>query len=83
MNFTSVYQRGIAGQIQTITVMAYIGAEQGDSDEIRVIRTIDDRTTEDRIAYHGKGGSDWLQTQQADWTADGYDLVSTRPGTGS
>jgi hypothetical protein len=69
VNLETSYRRDGA----TITVMAYLGAEDGDGDEIRVIRTVDGAVVEDGIAYWGDGGEQWLREQDAAWIADGYE----------
>lgn len=72
MNLETSYRRGGA----TITVMAYIGGEAGDGDEIRVIHSVDGTVVEDGIAYWGDGGERWLREQDAAWIADGYENVT-------
>jgi hypothetical protein len=74
MNTTTVYQRK---GTETLTVMAYIGVEDGDGDEIRVIRTVDGSIVDDRINYHGHGGQQWLREHHAAWTVDGYEMMSS------
>ncbi len=59
--------------------MAYIGVEDGDGDEIRVIRTVDGSVVDDRIAFHGDGGEQWLRDRDASWIADRFTLVSSEP----
>src|SRR4051794_13175707 len=77
MNTTTIYQRGV----ETITVMAYLGMEAGDGDEIRVIHAVDGDVTDDGIAYHGRAGEQWLRDQRDGWSADGFEMISTGPGT--
>jgi hypothetical protein len=60
--------------------MAYIGVEEGDGDEIRVIHTVAGSVVEDGIAYHGRAGEQWLRDRHTNWTADGYEMISSAPG---
>ena len=75
MNLTKVYQRAGAPESERLTVMAYIGVEDRDGDEIRLIRAVGDRVVEDGIVFHGEGGEQWLREQHASWTGAGYELV--------
>ena len=81
MNTTTIYQRTIAESADALTVMAYIGAEDGDGDEIRVIHAVDGSVVDDGIAYHGRDGVQWLKDQHHRWTIDGYEMTSSRPST--
>jgi hypothetical protein len=80
MNFTKVYSRAGAQGPEGLTVMAYIGVEDRDGDEIRLIRELDGRVLEDGIVFHGEGGQQWLLEQHDSWTAAGYELVTEKPG---
>lgn len=77
MKLTKVYQRD--GDTDAIMVLAYLGGDQGD-DEIRIVQRVHGETVVDDIAYHGRDGSRWLDERHADWTQDGYTLISTHPG---
>lgn len=81
MNTTTIYQRAVAGGTDALTVMAYIGVEDGDGDEIRVIRAIDGSVVEDGIAYHGRDGVQWLRDHHDGWTLDGYEMTSSGPSS--
>ncbi|MFV2022755.1 hypothetical protein [Micromonospora sp. LOL_023] len=76
MNLTNSYRRAGTSGAELLTVMAYLGVEDPDGDEIRVIRTVDGRVTEDGIVFHGEGGGQWLQNQHVAWTEAGYELVT-------
>jgi hypothetical protein len=71
-NTTEVYQRETAAGSEKVTIMSYIGADSGDSDEIRLIVERDGTVLEDKIAYHGTAGRQWLQAQRAARTAEGF-----------
>ena len=71
-NSTMIYRRGSDEGFDTVTVMAYIGAAAGDSDEIRVIIDRDGETVQDGIAYFGRSGDEWLRERHAALLADGY-----------
>jgi hypothetical protein len=75
MNQTISYRRTTDNGVEILTVLAYIGAEVGDGDEIRVIHAIDGTVIEDSIAFHHNDGERWLHNQHIKWTADGYELV--------
>jgi hypothetical protein len=81
MNLTKVYERSNPTNSETLTVMAYIGAEEGDGDEIRIIHVVAGSVVEDGIAYHGRAGEQWLRDWHTSWTADGYEMTSSGPGT--
>lgn len=72
MNVITVYQRDVAGEAERLTVMAYLGTGKEDGDEIRVIRAVNDSVVEDRIAFHGPGGQQWLRDHHEAWTAEGF-----------
>ncbi|SCF16725.1 hypothetical protein [Micromonospora chokoriensis] len=76
MNLSRAYRRSGASGVELLTVMAYLGVEDPDGDEIRVIHTVDGRVTEDGIAFHGEDGGQWLQNQHVAWTEAGYELVA-------
>jgi hypothetical protein len=71
-NTTSVYQRSVSGATERVTVMAYLGQDQDDADEIRVIHERDGATLEDGIAYHGRDGLRWLADHRSARLAEGY-----------
>jgi hypothetical protein len=73
MNETREYRRGT----ESITVMSYLAApDDSDGDEIRVLRQRDGVLVEDRIAFFGPGGRQWLLDRHEEWTADGYERLS-------
>jgi hypothetical protein len=80
MNMTKVYYRASEPEPERLTVMAYIGVEDQDGDEIRLIRALGERVVEDGIVFHGEGGERWLQEQHDSWTGAGYELVTEKPG---
>ncbi|WP_157420424.1 hypothetical protein [Actinomadura kijaniata] len=51
--------------------------EDGDGDEIRIIRAVNDDVVEDRIAFHGNGGEQWLRDRHQQWTAEGYEQIAS------
>ncbi|BAL87768.1 hypothetical protein AMIS_25480 [Actinoplanes missouriensis 431] len=71
-NTTSVYERTLSGSVERLTVMAYLGHEEGDADEIRVIHDRGGVTVEDGIAYHGRQGVAWLEDHRRASLAGGY-----------
>jgi hypothetical protein len=73
---TQVYRRATAGRAETVTIMAYLGAGDGDQDEIRRIVDRDGAVVEDGIAYFGSAGEQWLAEQRSAYLADGF-----RPAT--
>jgi hypothetical protein len=74
MNFEKVYDRVGPAGAERLTVMAYIGVEDQDGDEIRLIRTTDGQVVEDGIVFHGEGGEQWLRDQHQAWTQDGFEV---------
>jgi hypothetical protein len=76
VNLETLYRRDDGNGVAKITVMAYLGRDAGDGDEIRVIRAVDDKVVEDGIAYFGTAGEQWLREQDAAWTADGYEQIT-------
>jgi hypothetical protein len=80
MNLTRVYDRVSTPEPERLTVLAYIGIEDQDGDEIRLIRTMGDRVVEDGIVFHGEDGQQWLQDQHDRWAAAGFELVTEKPG---
>jgi hypothetical protein len=75
-NSTEVYRRETADGAETVTIMSYIGADSGDSDEIRRIVERDGAVVEDNIAYYGAAGTQWLEEQRATYTAEGFQKVA-------
>jgi len=71
-NSTAMYTREREGHVERLTVMSYIGGENGDGDEIRVIRAVDDHVVDDQIAWHDNNGLQWLRERHTEWIADGY-----------
>jgi hypothetical protein len=80
MNQTVVYRRSEPSSADVITVMSYINPEDDDGDEIRVIHSRGDLVVSDSIEFHGHGGQEWLRDRHADWTREGYELITSRPG---
>ena len=80
MNLTRIYARPGPPTPEQLTVMAYLGLEAQDGDEIRLIRTVGTRVVEDGIAFHGNGGQQWLQQQHNSWTSSGFQLITETPG---
>jgi hypothetical protein len=74
-NITETYHRETGDGTETVTIMAYLGADSGDSDEIRRIVERDGTVTEDRIAYFGTSGQRWLEDQRSAYTADGFESL--------
>ncbi|UQU62055.1 hypothetical protein COUCH_23770 [Couchioplanes caeruleus] len=75
-NSARVYQRETTGGHERVTIMAYLGADDGDADEIRRIVERDGTVVEDTIAYFGTAGEQWLREQD-----DGYRAAGFRPGS--
>jgi hypothetical protein len=75
-NIKRVYQRDAAGRSETVTIMAYIGAATGDSDEIRRIIERDSTVVEDKIAYFGTAGTKWLDEQHSTYVAYDFHLIA-------
>ena len=75
-NIKRVYQRRGAEGRESVTIMAYLGADAGDSDEIRHIIERQGSVVEDKIAYFGTDGSKWLEDQHAAYIADGFDQTA-------
>ena len=80
MNTAAFYRRGTGDGADRITVMAFIGDNDGDDDEIRVIRIVDGSVVEDGIAFHGPGGAGWLRDRRQRWIAEGFSEVAARSG---
>jgi hypothetical protein len=76
-NIEHVYQRQGAEGPESVTIMAYLGAEAGDSDEIRRVVVRNGSVIEDRIAYFGTAGSTWLEDQHSAYIADGFHRAPT------
>ncbi|MEU4215967.1 hypothetical protein [Actinoplanes sp. NPDC026623] len=77
-NTKQTYRRMTAGTSETVTIMAYLGADSGDREEIRRIVERDGAVVEDGIAYFGDSGRQWLDDQHAACLAAGLDDVSVR-----
>jgi hypothetical protein len=75
-NIKQVYQRHGAEGPESVTIMAYLGADVGDSDEIRRIIERNGSIVEDKIAYFGTAGSTWLEDQHSAYIADGFDRTA-------
>lgn len=67
-----VYRRVTAQASETVTIMAYLGGDSGDRDEIRRIVERDGAVVEDGIAYFGDLGSQWLDDQRAAYLTAGF-----------
>jgi hypothetical protein len=74
-NTTENYRRETADGSETVTIMAYLGSDGGDSDEIRRIIERDGTVLEDRIVYFGTSGQQWLEDQRSAYVADGFEAV--------
>jgi hypothetical protein len=74
-NTTETYRRETADGSETVTIMAYLGSDSGDSDEIRRIIERDGTVLEDGIAYFGTSGQQWLEDQRSAYVANGYEAV--------
>jgi hypothetical protein len=72
-NTTETYRRETANGSETVTIMAYLGSDSGDSDEIRRIVERDGTVLEDGIAYFGTSGQQWMQQQRSTYIADGFE----------
>lgn len=72
-NSTETYRRETAGGSEIVTIMVYLGADSGDSDEIRRIVERDGAVVEDGIAYFGKSGPQWLAEQRSSYLAQGFE----------
>ncbi|MEV6931407.1 hypothetical protein AB0M46_43890 [Dactylosporangium sp. NPDC051485] len=66
-NLTQVYR----GPAETVTIMAYLGADAGDLDEIRRIVERHGSVVEDGIAYVGPDGRRWLDEQHEAYVTRG------------
>jgi len=75
-NSTEVYQRETADGVETVTIMSYIGADVGDSDEIRLIVERNGAVVDDRIAYFGTAGRQWLEERRAAYAVDGFQPIA-------
>jgi hypothetical protein len=74
-NTTEAYRRETADGSERVTIMAYLGADSGDSDEIRRIVERDGTVLEDGIAYFGTSGQRWLEEQRSAYIADGFEFI--------
>jgi hypothetical protein len=75
-NIKHIYQRHVAEGPESVTIMAYLGADVGDSDEIRRIIERNGSVVEDKIAYFGTAGSKWLEEQHSAYIEDGFDQTT-------
>jgi hypothetical protein len=73
---TVTYVRGADDAVDRIVVMAYLGADEGDDDEIRVIRSVGDEVKSDEVDLHPGDGEQWLQQRHGEWTAAGYQVTT-------
>jgi hypothetical protein len=71
-NTKQIYRRVAADVSESVTIMAYLGADSGDQDEIRRIVERDGVVVEDGIAYFGDSGRQWLDDQRAAYLAAGF-----------
>lgn len=71
-NTTHIYRRATTDGVKTVTIMAYIGADTGDKDEIRRIIEHDGAIIEDGIAYFGTAGRQWLDEQHSTYLTEGF-----------
>ncbi|MGA5302694.1 hypothetical protein ACPCHT_22385 [Nucisporomicrobium flavum] len=75
-NSTRVYLRETTGGHERVMIMAYLGAGDGDADEIRRIVERDGTVVEDTIAYFGAAGEQWLREQDERYQATGFSPIS-------
>lgn len=69
---TETFRRETADGSEIVTIMAYLGADSDDSDEIRRIVERDGTVVEDAIAYFGTSGQRWLEEQRSTYVAEGF-----------
>jgi hypothetical protein len=74
-NTTETYRRETADGPEMIKIMAYLGSDSGDSDEIRRIVERDGTVLEDGIAYFGMSGQRWLEEQRSAYIAEGFESL--------
>ena len=72
-NTTETFRRETADGSEIVTIMAYLGADNDDSDEIRRIVERDGTLVEDGIAYFGTSGQRWLDEQRSAYIAQGFE----------
>ena len=72
-NTTETFRRETAEGSEIVTIMAYLGADNDDSDEIRRIVERDGTLVEDGIAYFGTSGQRWLDEQRSAYIAQGFE----------
>ncbi|MEV6596720.1 hypothetical protein AB0M36_07615 [Actinoplanes sp. NPDC051346] len=76
MNKTIVYRREADNSTDSITVMAYLGADDNSKDEIRVIHASGGEVTSDSIAFCDYGGEQWLNDRDEEWLRQGFRLTT-------
>jgi hypothetical protein len=74
-NTTETFRRETADGSETVTIMAYLGGDSGDSDEVRRIVERDGTLVEDGIAYFGTSGQRWLEEQRSTYLAHGFESL--------
>jgi hypothetical protein len=74
-SITETYRRETADGPEIVTIMAYLGGDSGDSDEIRRIVERAGSVVEDGIAYFGTSGQRWLEEQRSSYITHGFEPV--------